>query len=136
MKVNFKLKLLFEDYIQSCNLENLFCIHCVSIEDKDGLFRYIQSLLKDDTYFVYTSSHNKYTSKLEVVRQLDIINYFDKNNIIYAIDTLDMIDITFYEDSPYNTKGYEICATGKFAEIIKKLSLEFQYDKSESNIPD
>jgi len=137
MKINFTLKNLFVKHIKSImQNKKVYSISGISVNDKEKLLVFLKNNIVDKILFVYEEKSNKYQEKLYVISIDDFISFIDSNNIFYSVDTLDFLNIFEYGHCQDIEDGIEVCATGKFAEIIKKLSLEFQYDKSESNIPD
>jgi hypothetical protein len=137
VKINIKLKLLFTDYINTRDRKESFSVSGVNNNDKDELLRFVDELMNDDAYFVYKKGSTKFNDKLEVVLKKRILEYFNNNYIIYSIDTLDLLMIGEYSgfNKGESVEGIDIDATGKFKEIIQKISQKFKFDVDESKLP-
>ena len=134
MKINIKLKKLFVKHINSLERE-YYSISGIALEDKTKLFVCIQDYLSNDSFFLYTSGSTDFNDKLEIIFHKDIVEYFHEDYILYTIDTLDALSISFCEDSPYNFEGYEIVVTGKLVPILELLMHTFEFNHEESILP-
>lgn len=136
MKVNFKLKNLCVEHINTIEQDKeYFSVFGISFEEKDNLLQLILDSLSDECFLVYEKGNTQYIDKLYVIYKNDILKYFSEKYMIYSLDSLDSIQISEYDDSPYSSEGIEVNVTGKFVEILEPIIKKFKYDVDESRLP-
>jgi len=134
MKLNIKLQKPFLQEINALDKE-YYSIFGIPLKEKNKLFSFIQNNLTDDCYFVYKEGNTKFNHKLEIIQKNDIVRYFNEDYVIYSLTSLDFLSIDIFDDSPYNVEGYELTVTGKFVDILKKITDIFEFDYKESRLP-
>ena len=129
MRLNMRLKMLFEDYIRSIEVSSYKSIEGIPCGDIGRVLEYFVDIIEDDILFIYKEGTTKFNSNLTVDKKESIVDFLRKNYKVYSIDSLDFILVGEYEgfDGKEEVRGFDIDCSGKFEDLLVIVSKEFDF---------